>query len=379
AGGLFTPDDAADYLNAGAKLIELYAGFIYAGPGLPGRIVHKLEHHSPPESIAAPAPIADSPSLPIERALFREGWPLIAITGLVLIASGLFALILAATVQLLPYDVHYLGTSVKALCDLQACRIVHFMAHDRVSFGGSIISIGALYVWLAISPLRNGRAWAWWTLVLSGAIGFGSFLTYLGYGYLDVWHGRATLALLPMFAVGLGQSWRRLAGPRGPQSLFVPGARAWLWSPAGRARACLTFAAFGMIAGGLTIMIVGMTRIFVPQDLAYMQTTVEKLRHLNPRLVPLIAHDRAGFGGGLCSGGVTVLCSLWCGAQPGARGLWRALCAAGVIGFGTAIGIHPIVGYNSFTHLLPAYAGALAFLIGIVLLRRPIYSAPEIG
>ena len=64
---------------------------------------------------------------------------------------------------------------------------------------------------------------------------------------------------------------------------------------------------------------------------------------------------------------------------PGARGLWRALCAAGVIGFGTAIGIHPIVGYNSFTHLLPAYAGALAFLVGIVLLRRPIYSAHEIG
>ena len=120
-----------------------------------------------------------------------------------------------------------------------------------------------------------------------------------------------------------------------------------------------------------------MTRIFVPQDLEYMQITVEKLRQLNPRLVPLIAHDRAGFGGGLCSGGLTVLCSLWCGARPGARGLWRALLVAGVVGFGTAIGIHPIVGYNSFTHLLPAYAGALAFLVGIALLRAPIYAADD--
>jgi len=98
------------------------------------------ESEPAPESAPAPPP---SPSLPLHRALFREGWPLIALTGLILIVSGLFALILAATVKLLPYDVHYLGVTVKRLCELQACRIVHFMAHDRVSFGGSIISIGA--------------------------------------------------------------------------------------------------------------------------------------------------------------------------------------------------------------------------------------------
>ena len=33
--------------------------------------------------------------------------------------------------------------------------------------------------------------------------GFVSFLAYLGYGYLDTWHGLATLVLLPCFVLGL--------------------------------------------------------------------------------------------------------------------------------------------------------------------------------
>jgi hypothetical protein len=36
-------------------------------------------------------------------------------------------------------------------------------------------------------------------------LGFASFLAYRSFGYLDVWHGVATLALLPTFVVGL---WR---------------------------------------------------------------------------------------------------------------------------------------------------------------------------
>jgi hypothetical protein len=138
-------------------------------------------------------------------------------------------------------------------------------------------------------------------------------------------------------------------------------------------RAAVTFAALGMIFGGATIMAVGVTRVFVPQDLDYMQITVEELRAVNPRLVPLIAHDRAGFGGGLFSGGLTVFFTLWCGVRPGQRGLFIALLACGIAGFACAIGIHPIVGYTSFTHLAPAYAGAAAFAIGMVLLYRPLW------
>ena len=192
------------------------------------------------------------------------------------------------------------------------------------------------------------------------------------WGYLDLWHGRATLALLPVFAAALVLTFAGLERPRGPRRLLDVGARAWLWSRGGLGRALLSFSAAGMIMGGLVIMAVGMTTVFVPQDLEYMQLTAAELHAISPRLVPLIAHDRAGFGGGLFSGGLTVMLCLWCGARPGARGLWWALLASGLIGFSTAIGIHPIVGYTSFIHLAPAYAGALTFLAAMMLLHRPM-------
>jgi hypothetical protein len=73
---------------------------------------------------------------------------------------------------------------------------------------------------------------------------------------------------------------------------------------------------------------------------------------INPHLVPLIAHDRAGFGGALLSFGVAMFCCLRY-AHP-ARALWQALAIAGVAGFGTAVGVHPAIGYLSVAHLGPA-------------------------
>lgn len=383
AGGIMSPDDALACLDAGARLVELFEGLVFAGPGLPGRVIHALEARlralrkiptkRPLDEGSAPAAAAREARADIQPGADVKGWWLLAFTGLVLIGAGLGALAIAATVKMLPYDVKFLGMTAAALCERNACRIVHFMAHDRVSFGGSIISIGFLYVWLAAVPLRAGRAWAWWTLALSGVVGFASFLTYLGYGYLDAWHGVATLLLLPFYIVGIVWTRRSLRGPRGLGALLRPGAPAWLWSPAGMGRAGVTFAALGMVLGGLTIMSVGVSSVFVPQDLEYMQISVSELQAINPRLVPLIAHDRAGFGGGLFSGGITVFFSLWCGARPGARSLWVALFCAGAVGFACAIGVHPIVGYTSFVHLAPAFAGALAFLVGIALLYRPMW------
>jgi hypothetical protein len=46
------------------------------------------------------------------------------------------------------------------LCAISECRIVHFMVHDRVSFGGALIAIGTLYLWLTEFPLRHGQAWS---------------------------------------------------------------------------------------------------------------------------------------------------------------------------------------------------------------------------
>jgi hypothetical protein len=67
---------------------------------------------------------------------------------------------------------------------------------------------------------------------------------------------------------------------------------------------------------------VGVTDIFVPEDLEFMGTTAAELRHFSSRLVPLMAHDRAGFGGAVLTVGITTLCCLWC-AIP-SRSLWEA-------------------------------------------------------
>ena len=41
-GGIHSPEDAIDKINAGAELVQLYTGFIYEGPGLISRINKKI-------------------------------------------------------------------------------------------------------------------------------------------------------------------------------------------------------------------------------------------------------------------------------------------------------------------------------------------------
>ncbi len=204
---------------------------------------------------------------------------------------------------------------------MHECRIVHFMIHDRISFGGSLIAIGLLYQWLTTSPLRANQDWAWWLLLVSGVVGFASFFAYLGYGYLDAWHGIATLALLPCFILGLVQSRGTLTRFDDIRSLLSPDVH-WQWSSGpGIGRTCLLATAVGMIFGGLTICVVGMTSVFVPQDLTYMGVPVQELNHINERLVPLIAHDRAGFGGAVCCCGVVLFSAFGVGLLPQNCGL----------------------------------------------------------
>ncbi len=303
----------------------------------------------------------DAPDDPgFGEALVGDGRPLLVVSALALAAFGAFAMFLAATGRFLPHDVEYLGMTGQQLCALHGCRIVHFMVHDRLTFGGVLVAIGVLYLWLIEFPLKRGEAWAWWTLAASGGAGFASFLSYLGYGYLDTWHGVATLGLLPLFAAGLART-RDLRS--------VPVARAPLdfATRNGRGRALLVLAGFGIVAAGLTIATVGATSVFVPQDLEFIQATREDLRAVNARLIPLIAHDRAGFGGALFSFGIAMLASVL--FHPIGRSLWQALALAGTFGFATAIGIHPAIGYLSFTHLAPAVAGCLLFIAGLVLAR----------
>src|SRR3954470_19217040 len=171
----------------------------------------------------APLPQPSHDDRGLVQGLVGDGRPLLMFVGLALVLSGGFALFLAATGHFLPHDEQFLGMTARELCSLHGCRIVHFMYHDRGAFGGSIIAIGVLYLWLAAVPLRDGEAWAWWTMLISGVAGFASFLTYLGYGYLDTWHGAATLVLLPCYLWGMARSRRLLTQPRGARALLTPG------------------------------------------------------------------------------------------------------------------------------------------------------------
>jgi hypothetical protein len=242
------------------------------------------------------------------------------------------------------------------------------MMHDRVSFGGAILAVGTLYLWLAEFPLRAREGWAWWTLAVSGVVGFASFLAYLSYGYLDSWHGLATLVLLPIYLGGMIRL-RSVLRPLPPASaLFRPGSATNVRTAYGAGRFLLLFTAWCLVLGGMIIMTVGMTSVFVPQDLDFMHITAAELEAVSPRLVPLIAHDRAGFGGGVCCCGLTMFCCIYC--SPPSRALWQTLAIVGVAGFGTAIGVHFPIGYLSWTHLAPAYFGALMFAAGMALTYR---------
>jgi hypothetical protein len=122
-----------------------------------------------------------------------------------------------------------------------------------------------------------------------------------------------------------------------------------------------------MIGAGFTIQTIGMTTVFVPTDLSFMGLDHNQLDLINPRLVPLIAHDRAGFGGAVATTGVLLFTCVWYGGLS--RSLWQALLIGGIAGWATAIGIHPLVGYTDAGHLAPAVTGAVLFFVGMVLTR----------
>jgi hypothetical protein len=102
------------------------------------------------------------------------------------------------------------------------------------------------------------------------------------------------LLLLPCLAGGLVRSYFAVRRPVTPLSLLRPWERVQWLSPYGVGRLLLLVTSGCLVLGGLIIMSVGVTRVFVPEDLQYMGLTADQLRAVNPHLVPLIAHDQFG-------------------------------------------------------------------------------------
>jgi hypothetical protein len=68
----------------------------------------------------------------------------------------------------------------------------------------------------------------------------------------------------------------------------------------------------------------------------------------------------------LASGVPFLLAALW-GLGRGSRWLVGCLLAGGLLAYGCAIGVHFVVGYTDFVHLLPAWLGLGLLLAGCAL------------
>ncbi|MEA2602194.1 MAG: dihydroorotate dehydrogenase [Acidobacteriota bacterium] len=349
SGGVHEPEDALALRAAGADLVEVDTGVVYTGPGLPKRINDVLLFEA--------AQTAGPPEPPLRDP--ERSWFWTALLGAGMMFGSVLALLIAITRVVLPYDEAFVGMSRDQLLALNP-RLLAFMAHDRVSLAGTMIAIGAMYFGLSLDGIRRGLHWAQQTVFISAATGFASFFLFLGFGYLDTFHAFVTAILLQFLLLGIHcrlGTWTPTVPPP------LRGDRAWrrgLWG-----QLLLVLHGAGLLGAGLMISAIGVTKVFVPEDLEFMRTTAEALRMANPRLVPLIAHDRATLGGMLlASGWVFLLPALW-GFRNGSARLWWTMLIAGTSAYAAALGIHLTVGYTSLMHLLPAFGGLGIFLVGL--------------
>jgi hypothetical protein len=348
SGGVHEPADALALRAAGADLVQVDSGLVYTGPGLPKWINDALLFAA--TRTAAPAPPQRAPEMT---------WFWTACLGAGMLFGSLLALAIALTRVVLPYDEAFVGMHLDELAAVNS-RLLDFMAHDRVSLAGTMIAIGVMYLALSLFGIRRGLHWAQQSVFVSAFTGFASFFLFLGFGYLDTFHAFVTAALLQLLLLGLHS---RLGIHTPDVAPRLRSDRAWrrgLWG-----QLLLVLHGFGLLGAGVTISAIGVTEVFVPQDLEFMGTTAQALAAANARLVPLVAHDRATLGGMLlASGWVFLLPVLW-GFRNGSAWLWWSLLVGGLSAYTAALGIHYTVGYHSLFHLLPAFGGLCILLLGL--------------
>jgi dihydroorotate dehydrogenase len=358
-GGAWSPRDIVEAFSAGADLVAVDQGFIEAGPGLAKRGNEALV------AIRGGAVSTTRALAPVRgiNAALRSGWLWLVLLGLGMLVAGGVVFWVGLTRVLLPYDEAFLGSSRDALSNINP-RLVGFMRHDRITLAGTLMSIGILYASLAWYGARQGRRWARAAVLGSGIVGFASLFLFLGFHYVDPLHVALSAGLFPLFLLGILLPTHG----RSPTAQDLDNDATWRLGLVGQ----LLFIglAGGLIVAGATITTVGVTRVFVFSDLQFLQTTATAVGSANAHLMPLIAHDRAGFGGALASDGVALLLlSLW-GFRRGERWVWWTLLCAGLIGLSGGVYAHIAVGYLEFGHLLPLAASGIVFVAALVLSSR---------
>lgn len=338
--------------NPAKTVLATPALLIEAGPGWFGRV---MEAATPTAPAPSPRDVGRDP-----RRWPAWWWGLVA--GAVIAVAGLVAAAVALGPVLLWYDRAFLGMDREALHDVNH-HLVHFLRHDRITLAGTMVANGVLYAGLSAGGIRRGWPWAREAYLASGCIGFAAVLYLFAHGYVEPLHTMLAVGLLPVF----------VAATRRP-----PDRPRWTYRPEGperERRSALTgqllmvITGTGLFAGGVAVSAVGLTGVFVTSDLEFLGTGPDALRAANARLLSFIAHDRAGFGGGLMAAGAAIaLLSAW-GWRRGESWVWWTLALAAVAGFAPAVAVHLAIGYVDLWHLAPAYFGMILTATALTLSR----------
>jgi dihydroorotate dehydrogenase len=344
SGGVAEPADALELFRAGAELVFLSGGYIASGPGLPKRIQEAmLDTH-------------------IEEKE-HPGWIWYWLFGLFILLGGSIVLFYSLTKVILFYDEAFMQMSRAELIAYNA-NLYKFMSHDRMTLAGTMISGGFIYMQLARYGIRHGIHWTRKAFNVGSITGFLGIMLFLGFGYFDWLHGLFWLILLPVYLIG----YRKTRGANEPPS-SKNRTNHIAWKKAVYGQLSFVILGFSFVLGGVIISTIGATSVFVDTDLQYICMTPDQLNALNEKLIPVIAHDRAGFGSALFSVGLLVLTlALW-GFHEGAAWVWRTFLIGGIPAFSAGIITHFYIGYLDFIHLFPAYFALVLYLGGLWLTR----------
>jgi len=342
SGGVETPEEACALVLAGADLLLLTEGYVKTGPGLPKRIHERLLY----EEI---------------RPIRNQNWYWSFLFGLSILLGGIIALYFAYTSIILPYDESFIGLTRDDILQINPL-ILAFMSHDRMALAGTMISGGILYIQLAHYGIRNNLHWAKIAFHSAAITGFIGIVLSIGYGYFDWLHGLFWLILLPIYYFSYREGKRTKGAP-----FSSHGSNDKAWKAGLYGQLMFIILGFLIAAGGLVISTIGVSKVFVSTDLNFLCMSPQMLDAISDHLIPVIAHDRAGFGSALVSVGMLVLMlSLW-GFRKGESWIWNTLAIGALPAFIAGIGTHFYIGYTTFIHLLPVYFLILLYLLGLVL------------